>query len=100
LDTSVLTVTAKTLAENLEGVKNLNPEIIRPIENPYSQNGGIAVLKGNLAPDGCVVKQSAVAPEMMLHQGPARVFDSEDDAISAINGGKIKAGDVIVIRYE
>ncbi|MEG1731470.1 MAG: dihydroxy-acid dehydratase, partial [Oscillospiraceae bacterium] len=100
LDTSVLTVTAKTLAENLEGVKNLNPEIIRPIENPYSQNGGIAVLKGNLAPDGCVVKQSAVAPEMMTHQGAARVFDSEDDAISAINGGKIKAGDVVVIRYE
>ncbi|MEG2010209.1 MAG: dihydroxy-acid dehydratase, partial [Oscillospiraceae bacterium] len=100
LDTSVLTVTAKTLAENLEGVKNLDPEIIRPMENPYSQNGGIAVLKGNLAPDGCVVKQSAVAPEMMTHQGAARVFDSEDDAISAINGGKIKAGDVVVIRYE
>ena len=100
LDTSVMTVTGKTLAENLEGVVNRDPEIIRPIENPYSENGGIAVLKGNLAPDGCVVKQSAVAPEMMVHEGPARVFDSEDEAIAAIYDGKIVAGDVVVIRYE
>jgi len=95
-----MTATGKTLEENLMGVKNLDPEIIRPIENPYSQHGGIAVLKGNLATDGCVVKQSAVAPEMMKHQGPARVFDSEDEAIAAIIGGKIIEGDVIVIRYE
>ena len=100
LDTSVMTVTGKTLGENLVGVKNLDPEVIRPIENPYSPFGGIAVLKGNLAPEGCVVKQSAVAPEMMVHQGPARVFDSEDEAIAAINGGKIVSGDVIIIRYE
>jgi dihydroxy-acid dehydratase len=100
LDTSVMTVTGKTLGENLEGVQNLDPEIIRPIENPYSQNGGIAVLKGNLAVDGCVVKQSAVAQEMMVHEGPARVFDSEEDAIAAIYAQKIKAGDVVVIRYE
>lgn len=100
LDTSVITASGKTLGENLVGVKNLDPEVIRPIENPYSQFGGIAVLKGNLAPEGCVVKQSAVAQEMMVHQGPARVFDSEDQAIAAINGGKIVAGDVIVIRYE
>ena len=100
LDTSCLTVTGKTLGENLEGVENLNPEIIRPIENPYSQNGGIAVLKGNLAKDGCVVKQSAVAQEMMVHEGPARVFDSEEDAIAAIYAGKINPGDVVVIRYE
>lgn len=100
LDTSVMTVTGKTLGENLEGVRNLDPEVIRPIENPYSQSGGIAVLKGNLAPDGCVVKQSAVAPEMMKHQGPARVFDSEDEAIAAITAGKIVAGDVVIIRYE
>ncbi len=100
LDTSVMTATGKTLGENLVGVKNLDPEIIRPIENPYSQCGGIAVLKGNLATDGCVVKQSAVAPEMMKHQGPARVFECEDEAIEAITGGKIIEGDVIVIRYE
>ena len=100
LDTTVMTATGKSLGENLIGVKNLDPEVIRPIENPYSQFGGIAVLKGNLAPEGCVVKQSAVAQEMMVHQGPARVFDSEDEAITAINGGKIFAGDVIVIRYE
>ncbi|MBE6604017.1 MAG: dihydroxy-acid dehydratase [Clostridia bacterium] len=100
LDTSVMTVTGKTLGENLAGVVNRDPEIIRPIENPYSNNGGIAVLKGNLAPDGCVVKQSAVAPEMMVHEGPARVFDSEDEAIKAIYSGKIVAGDVVVIRYE
>ena len=100
LDTGVMTVTGKTLAENLEGVENLDPELIRPIENPYSPDGGIAVLKGNLAPEGCVVKRSAVAPEMMTHTGPARVFDSEDDAIQAIYAGKIVPGDVVVIRYE
>ncbi len=100
IDTSLLTCTGKTVAENLEGVVNRDPEIIRPLENPYSQTGGIAVLKGNLAPDGCVVKQSAVAPEMMVHTGPARVFDSEEEAIEAIYAGKIKAGDVVVIRYE
>ena len=100
LDTSVLTCTGKTLAENLEGVVNRDTNLIRPIENPYTKTGGIAVLKGNLAPDGCVVKQSAVAPEMLVHEGPARVFDSEDDAISAIYAGKIVAGDVVVIRYE
>ena len=100
LDTSVLTCTGKTLAENLAGVVNRDPEIIRPLEDPYSKTGGIAVLKGNLAPDGCVVKQSAVAPEMMVHTGPARVFDAEEDAIAAIYAGKITAGDVVVIRYE
>jgi len=100
LDTGALTATGKTLGENIAGVKNLNPEIIRAIDNPYSQTGGIAVLKGNLAPDGCVVKQSAVAPEMMRHDGPARVFECEDDAIAAITAGKIREGDVIVIRYE
>ncbi len=100
LDTSVLTVTGKTLGENLQGVVNRDPQVIRPIDNPYSQDGGIAVLKGNLAPEGCVVKRSAVAAEMMVHTGPARVFDSEDDAIAAIYAGKIVAGDVVVIRYE
>ncbi len=100
LDTSLMTCTGKTIAENLEGVRNLDPELIRPIENPYSKTGGIAVLKGNLAPDGCVVKQSAVAPEMMVHTGPARVFNSEEEAIQAIYAGKIVAGDVVVIRYE
>ena len=100
LDTGLLTCTGRTVAENLEGVVNRDPEIIRPIDNPYTKTGGIAVLKGNLAPDGCVVKQSAVAPEMMVHEGPARVFDSEDDAIEAIYAGKIVAGDVVVIRYE
>ena len=100
LDTSVLTCNGKTLAENLEGVVNRDPEIIRPVENPYSKTGGIAVLKGNLAPDGCVVKQAAVAPEMLVHTGPARVFDSEDEAIAAIYAGKIVSGDVVVIRYE
>ena len=100
LDTSVLTCTGKTLEENLEGVVNRNPELIRPIENPYSPDGGIAVLKGNLAPEGCVVKRSAVAPEMMTHTGPARVFNSEEEAISAIYEGKIVSGDVVVIRYE
>ncbi len=100
LDTSVQTVTGKTMAENLEGVINRDTSIIRPIENPYSLSGGIAVLKGNLAKDGCVVKQSAVAPEMMKHEGPARVFDSEEEAISAIYARKIVPGDVVVIRYE
>ncbi len=100
LDGSVQTCTGKTLAENLEGVVNRNEEVIRPMSNPYSKTGGIAVLKGNLAPDGCVVKQSAVAPEMMQHTGPARVFNSEDEAIAAIYAGKIVAGDVVVIRYE
>ena len=100
LDTSLMTVTGKTIEENLEGVANLNPDIIRPIDNPYSAQGGIAVLKGNLAVDGCVVKQSAVAPEMMVHEGPARVFDSEEEAIAAIYEKKIVAGDVVVIRYE
>ncbi len=100
IDTGLLTCTGKAVAENLAGVVNRNPEVIRPIENPYTKTGGIAVLKGNLAPDGCVVKQSAVAPEMMRHQGPARVFQSEEEAIEAIYAGKIVAGDVIVIRYE
>ena len=100
LDTSLMTCTGKTVAENLAGVVNRNHDIIRPIENPYTKTGGIAVLKGNLAPDGCVVKQSAVAPEMMVHEGPARVFDSEDDAIAAIYAGRIVSGDVVVIRYE
>ena len=100
LDTSLMTVTGKTIEENLEGVANLNPVIIRPIDNPYSAQGGIAVLKGNLAVDGCVVKQSAVAPEMMVHEGPARVFDSEEEAIAAIYEKKIVAGDVVVIRDE
>ena len=100
LDTSVLTCTGKSLEENLEGVVNRNPELIRPIENPYSADGGIAVLKGNLAPEGCVVKRSAVAPEMMRHTGHARVFNSEEEAISAIYEGKIVSGDVVVIRYE
>ncbi|HIT57958.1 MAG TPA: dihydroxy-acid dehydratase, partial [Candidatus Galloscillospira stercoripullorum] len=100
LDTSVMTCTGKTMAENLEGAVNRNPEIIRPIDNPYSPDGGIAVLKGNLAQDGCVVKRSAVASEMMTHTGPARVFDSEDEAIAAIYAGKIVSGDVVVIRYE
>ena len=100
LDTSGITATGRTVAENLEGVENLDHDIIRPIENPYSPYGGIAVLKGSLAPEGCVVKQSAVATEMMVHTGPARVFDSEDEAIAAIYAGKIVSGDVVVIRYE
>jgi dihydroxy-acid dehydratase len=100
LDTTGITVTGKTIAENLESVENLDPEVIRPIENPYSTYGGIAVLKGNLAEEGCVVKQSAVAPEMLRHTGPARVFDSEEDAIAVIYAGGIKPGDVVVIRYE
>lgn len=100
LQTDLITVTGKTVKENIENCKNLNPEVIRPIENPYSETGGIAVLKGNLAPDSGVVKRSAVAPEMMVHEGPARVFDCEEDAIDAIKNGKINAGDVVVIRYE
>ena len=100
LDTSLLTVTGRTVAENLEGVENLDHAIIRPIEDPYSPYGGIAVLKGSLAPEGCVVKQSAVDEAMMSHTGPARVFDCEEDAIAAIYAGRIVAGDVVVIRYE
>ncbi|MBP3923452.1 MAG: dihydroxy-acid dehydratase [Ruminiclostridium sp.] len=100
LNTDCMTVTGKTVGENIEGCVNLNTEVIRPIENPYSVTGGIAVLKGNLAPEGSVVKRSAVLPEMLVHEGPARVFDSEEDAQAAINAGKITAGDVVVIRYE
>ena len=100
ISTDVMTCTGKTMAENLKGHKNLNPEVIRPIDNPYTQTGGIAVLKGNIAPDGCVVKRSAVAPEMLVHRGPAKVFDSEEECIEAIWGKKIVAGDVVVIRYE
>ena len=100
LYTECMTVTGKTVGENIKDCINLNPQVIRPIDNPYSQTGGLAVLKGNLAPDGSVVKRSAVAPEMMVHEGPARVFDCEEDAIAAIKGGKINAGDVVVIRYE
>ena len=100
IDDSLMTVTGKTISENLQGVTNKNPEVIHPLDNPYSPTGGLAILFGNLSPDGCVVKQAAVAPEMLTHQGPARVFNSEEDATSAINGGKIVAGDVVVIRYE
>ena len=100
LNLDCITVTGKTVGENIANVVNKDPEVIRPIDNPYSQTGGIAVLKGNLAPDSGVVKRSAVAPEMMVHEGPARVFDCEDDAIAAIKGGKIVEGDVVVIRYE
>ena len=100
LHTECMTVTGKTVGENIKDCINLNPQVIRPIDNPYSQTGGLAVLKGNLVPDGSVVKRSAVAPEMMVHEGPARVFDCEEDAIAAIKGGKINAGDVVVIRYE
>ena len=100
LHTDCMTVTGKTMGENIAGCVNLNPEVIRPIENPYSETGGIAVLKGNLAPEGSVVKRSAVLPEMLVHEGPARVFDCEEDAQAAINAGKIVPGDVVVIRYE
>ena len=100
LDTSVMTCTGKTLGENIENAVNRDTDIIRTVDNPYSKTGGIAVLRGNLAPDGCVVKRSAVAPEMLVHEGPAKVFDSEEDAISAIYDGKINKGDVVVIRYE
>ena len=100
IDTSCMTVTGKTIGENAKGAVNLNEEVIRPLSNPYSETGGLAVLKGNLAPDGSVVKRSAVVPEMMVHEGPARVFECEEDAIDAIKGGKIVPGDVVVIRYE
>ncbi len=100
INTDCLTCTGKTVGENIAGCINKNPEIIRPIDNPYSETGGIAVLKGNLAPDRCVVKRSAVAPEMLVHRGPARVFESEEEAIKVIYEGGIKAGDVVVIRYE
>ena len=100
LNLDCMTVTGRTVGENIKDCVNKNPEVIRTIDNPYSKTSGIAVLRGNLAPDSCVVKRSAVAPEMLVHEGPARVFDSEDDAIAAIKGGKIVAGDVVVIRYE
>lgn len=100
LSTDCMTVTGKTIGENIAGCENLDPEVIRPIKNPYSETGGIAVLKGNLAPEGSVVKRSAVLPEMLVHEGPARVFDSEEAAQAAINAGKIVPGDVVVIRYE
>ena len=100
LYTGLITATGRTVGENIADAVNKNPEVIRPIENPYSQTGGIAVLRGNLAPDSAVVKRSAVAPEMMKHEGPARVFDCEEDAIAAIKGGKVVSGDVVVIRYE
>ncbi|MDD6634982.1 MAG: dihydroxy-acid dehydratase [Ruminococcus sp.] len=100
IHTDCLTCTGKTVGENISGAVNRDPETIRPIDNPYSETGGIAVLKGNLAPDRCVVKRSAVAPEMLTHKGPARVFDSEEEAIKVIYEGGIKAGDVVVIRYE
>ena len=100
LNTDLITCTGKTIAENISGVINKNPEVIRPVENPYSKTGGIAVLRGNLAPDSGVVKRSAVAPEMLKHSGPAKVYDCEEDAMEAINGGDIVDGDVVVIRYE
>ena len=100
LNLDLMTCTGKTMRENIQGCVNLDPEVIRPIDNPYMPNGGIAVLKGNLAPDTGIVKRSAVLPEMMVHEGPARVFDCEEDAIKAITGGKINPGDVVVIRYE
>ena len=100
LKTDLMTCTGKTVAENIKNAVNRNPDVIRPVENPFSKTGGIAVLRGNLAPDSCVVKRSAVAPEMMVHEGPARVFDCEEDAIGAISSGKIVPGDVVVIRYE
>ena len=100
LNTECMTVSGKTIGESIAHAVNKNPEVIRPLTNPYSTTGGLAVLKGNLAPDGSVVKRSAVVEEMMVHEGPARVFDCEEDAIDAIKGGKIVAGDVVVIRYE
>ncbi len=100
LNLDLITVSGKTMRENIKGCVNLDPEVIRPIDNPYMPNGGIAVLKGNLAPDTGIVKRSAVLPEMMVHEGPARVFDCEEDAIKAITGGQIKPGDVVIIRYE
>ena len=100
LNLDLITVTGKTVGENIKDCVNKNPEVIRPIDNPYSVTGGIAVLRGNIAPDSCVVKRSAVVEEMLVHEGPARVFDCEEDAIAAIKGGKIVPGDVVVIRYE
>ena len=100
LNLDCMTVTGRTVGENIKGCVNKNPDVIRPVEDPYSETGGIAILRGNLAPDSAVVKRSAVAPEMLKHEGPARVFDCEEDAIDAIKSGKIKAGDVVVIRYE
>ncbi|MDD3253459.1 MAG: dihydroxy-acid dehydratase [Lachnospiraceae bacterium] len=100
LNLDCMTVTGKTVGENIKDCVNKDPEVIRPLDNPYSRTGGIAVLRGNLAPDSCVVKRSAVVPEMLVHEGPARVFDSEEDAIDAIKSGRIVAGDVVVIRYE
>ncbi len=100
LNLDCMTVTGRTVGENIAGCENKNPEVIRPIENPYSETGGIAVLRGNLAPEGSVVKRSAVAPEMLVHEGPARVFECEEDAQAAINAGQIHPGDVVVIRYE
>ncbi|MBQ7975783.1 MAG: dihydroxy-acid dehydratase [Clostridia bacterium] len=100
INADCMTITGKTMGENIKGCENKNTDVIRPVDNPYSETGGIAVLRGNLAPDGSVVKRSAVLPEMLVHEGPARVFDSEEDAQEAINAGKIKPGDVVVIRYE
>ena len=100
LNTNCITVTGKTVGENIADSINLNPQVIRPIDNPYSETGGIAVLKGNLAPEGSVVKRSAVSDKMLVFEGKAKVFDSEEEAQSAINAGKIQAGDVVVIRYE
>ena len=100
LNTDCITATGKTVGENIAGAVNRDPEVIRPLDNPYSKTGGIAVLRGNIAPDSCVVKRSAVAPEMLVHEGPARVYECEEDAIAAIRGGKINPGDVVVIRYE
>ena len=100
LNPDCMTVTGKTVGENIKNCINKNPEVIRPVDNPYTKTGGLAVLKGNLAPDGSVVKRSAVAESMLVHEGPARVFECEEDAIAAIKGGKINPGDVVVIRYE
>ena len=100
LETDLITCTGKTVGENIAGCVNKDPEVIRPVESPYSTTGGIAVLRGNLAPDSCVVKRSAVAPEMLQHSGPAKVYDCEEDAMAAIMGGEIVDGDVVVIRYE
>ena len=100
LDTGTMTVTGRTLGENIQNARVLLPEVIRSMDTAYSQKGGLKILYGNLAEDGAVVKRAAVAPEMMIHSGPARVFDSEDEAVAAITGGQIKAGDVVVIRYE
>ena len=100
LNLDCMTVTGKTVGENIAGCENLNPEVIRPIDDPYSETGGLAVLKGNLAPDGSVVKRSAVCDEMLVHEGPARIFESDEEATEAIKSGKINPGDVIVIRYE